>query len=158
MFCKYCGNQLPDNAKFCPKCGKLTDDSSVNFTESETTAQTSNDNFNYYEPYNSYEPEPIILDGINNNYVNNNVKSEEAGSILKFSILGMVFSILFPILGLIFTIISKSKVKRFIAKYGQTEGKATVGKHLTIPALICSIFFMVYWFIYIIAILAIMGV
>lgn len=22
MFCRYCGKQIPDNAKFCPKCGK----------------------------------------------------------------------------------------------------------------------------------------
>ena len=22
MFCKYCGKELPDNAKFCSKCGK----------------------------------------------------------------------------------------------------------------------------------------
>ena len=26
MFCKYCGNQLPEDAKFCPKCGKITEE------------------------------------------------------------------------------------------------------------------------------------
>ena len=22
MFCKYCGSEIPDDAGFCPKCGK----------------------------------------------------------------------------------------------------------------------------------------
>lgn len=29
MFCKHCGNELPDNAKFCIHCGHPCDDSSV---------------------------------------------------------------------------------------------------------------------------------
>lgn len=24
MFCKNCGNQIPDGVRFCPKCGKVT--------------------------------------------------------------------------------------------------------------------------------------
>ena len=26
MYCKHCGNQLPDNALFCPACGKSVND------------------------------------------------------------------------------------------------------------------------------------
>ena len=137
MFCKYCGNQLPDDANFCPKCGKVTDEKTTNTTDS----------------YSSYQPEPIAFEEVNQNFASIQ-KSEDAGSILKFAILGLAFSVPFSILGLIFTIIAKSKVKRFIHKYGDTEGRATVGKHLTIPGMISSIFFMIFWFIYTIAIAA----
>ena len=139
MFCKYCGNQLPDDANFCPKCGKVTD---------EKTNTTN-------ESYSSYEPEPIIFEDVKNDFVSKQ-KDEDSGSILKFAILGLAFSIPVSILGLIFTIIAKSKVRKFINKYGDTEGRATVGKHLTIPGMICSIFFMVFWFIYTIFIVAVL--
>ena len=137
MFCKYCGNQLPDDANFCPKCGKVTDEKTTNTTDS----------------YSSYQPEPIAFEEVNQNFASIQ-KSEDAGSILKFAILGLAFSVPFSLLGLIFTIIAKSKVKRFIHKYGDTEGRATVGKHLTIPGMILSIFFMIFWFIYTIAIVS----
>lgn len=29
MFCRYCGNELPQNVKFCVKCGKPTEPDSV---------------------------------------------------------------------------------------------------------------------------------
>ena len=137
MFCKYCGNQLPDDANFCPKCGKVTDEKTNNTNES----------------YSSYEPEPIAFEEVNQNFASIQ-KSEDAGSILKFSILGLAFSTVLSLLGLIFTIVAKSKVKKFIKKYGDTEGRATVGKHLTIPGMILSIFFMIFWFIYTIAIVS----
>ena len=138
MFCKYCGNQLPDDANFCPKCGKVTDEKTTNTTDS----------------YSSYQPEPIAFEEVNQNFASIQ-KSEDAGSILKFAILGLAFSVPVSILGLIFTIIAKSKVKNFIYKYGDTEGRATVGKHLTIPGMISSIFFMVFWFIYIVVMAAV---
>lgn len=36
MFCKNCGNELPDNSKFCPNCGTNViegEQTSVNNTE-----------------------------------------------------------------------------------------------------------------------------
>ncbi|MBR6737245.1 MAG: zinc ribbon domain-containing protein [Clostridia bacterium] len=29
MYCKYCGTQVPDGAKFCPSCGKALNDAPV---------------------------------------------------------------------------------------------------------------------------------
>jgi len=39
MFCKYCGNKLKDNAKFCSQCGHKTDDtqSPVDFNDPQET-------------------------------------------------------------------------------------------------------------------------
>lgn len=143
MFCKYCGNQLPEDAKFCPKCGKITEEQEFEANDAFETQENENSNF--------YESEPIILNETRNDVLDQQ-KDEDAGSILKFAILGLAFSIPVSVLGLIFTIISKSKVKGFIRKYGETSGRATVGKILTIPGMISSIFFMVFWFIYIILI------
>jgi hypothetical protein len=143
MFCKYCGNQLPEDAKFCPKCGKITEEQEFEANDAFEKQENENSNF--------YEPEPIILNETRNDVLDQQ-KDEDAGSILKFAILGLAFSIPVSVLGLIFTIISKSKVKGFIRKYGETSGRATVGKILTIPGMISSIFFMVFWFINIILI------
>ena len=135
MFCKYCGNQLPEDAKFCPKCGKIAEEQTFNTAEAQ--------------------PEPIVFDNVKNDFVSKQ-KDDDAGSILKFAILGLAFSVPVSILGLIFTIIAKSKVKNFIYKYGDTEGRATVGKHLTIPGMISSIFFIIFWFIYIVVMAAVL--
>ena len=38
MFCKYCGNQIPEEAKYCSKCGKklsITAESSINHQSSD---------------------------------------------------------------------------------------------------------------------------
>ena len=67
MMCKNCGNEIPENAKFCPKCGSPTeqkdDDKTVvnsNITENSAPADTSfqggfapqnNLNNNYNQPF-----------------------------------------------------------------------------------------------------------
>lgn len=33
MYCKYCGNQIPDNSVFCSKCGKLVVESTTIYSE-----------------------------------------------------------------------------------------------------------------------------
>ena len=33
MFCKYCGKQIPENAKFCSKCGKKIQESGIRSLE-----------------------------------------------------------------------------------------------------------------------------
>ena len=40
MYCQHCGNQLDDNASFCPNCGVATDGSNSNIPTG-ATAQTA---------------------------------------------------------------------------------------------------------------------
>lgn len=40
MFCKYCGNQLSDDAIFCPKCGKKVERESVSSAPSAAAEET----------------------------------------------------------------------------------------------------------------------
>ena len=117
MYCKYCGNPLPENSNFCTVCGKITDD--IN------------------EQINDQAPKTEIVDPDRED------KNDRGGSILKFAILGLVFSTTFWMspLGLIFAIVSRIKVNSYIDTYGETEGRATVGNHLGRVAFIVNIVF-----------------
>ena len=122
MFCKYCGNDLNEGANFCTKCGKIVSHDDIPTTSMTSHSSEAFDDVSYEVPQ---DPE----------------RSEKGGSILKFGILGLAFGCSFYIslLGLIFSIIARVKVKRYIQEYGDTEGKATVGKHLSVAGSIVSI-------------------
>ncbi len=132
MFCRHCGNELPENANFCPVCG--------NFNQETKQANETEKKSEYFE-----DPAEIKLDDIFENE-----KKELGGSILKFAILGLAFGAtgLLSLLGLIFTIISKAKVGTYKAKFGNTEGAATVGKHLGLAGMILNIFMVVFFTLY----------
>lgn len=121
MFCKHCGNSLPDGANFCSVCGRLNEDGNQN---------SSNQNYGY---------QPV--DPFANNHANDAEKNELGKSILTQGILSLAFMSTFCLsfLGIIFGAIGKGKANAYIARYGETEGKATVGKHLSTAGLISSI-------------------
>ncbi len=139
MYCKYCGNKLDNNATFCSTCGKRVAD-----------------NVEFFEEQPIESPQQKEL------------KSELGSKILGFGIAGIVltfislivflvflelvffletdealvflfFVILSPILGLIFSSISRKTATTFKDSFGETEGKATVGKNIALPALIINI-------------------
>lgn len=121
MFCKYCGNELTDDAKFCSKCGKIV----------ETAEETKDDFFqdaNDYTVERQYSP------------VEEKKKEDLGRKILVYAILGLAFASTWAlsILGVIFAGKAKKKIAEYIALYGETEGVASVGKALNIPAMIIS--------------------
>ena len=122
MFCKFCGNELPEGANFCTKCGKVVspEDIPAAGVSAPVTAEYE------YVPYE--EPKDAERDS-------------RGGSILKFAILGLAFACSFYLsfLGLVFSIIARVKVKRYVSRYNETQGRATVGKHLSVAALVASI-------------------
>lgn len=67
MFCKFCGKELPDDAKFCPECGNSVD------------AQTPNDksdSFSISDPKQEESSQPAMVVPpiiINNTNTNSNV-------------------------------------------------------------------------------------
>ena len=130
MFCKYCGNELPEDANFCPQCGKMNEPPTKN-TKAENAVQTS---FNFSAPvYQQTETDPLVKEE----------KNRLGGQILKFAILGLAFgcTLFLSWLGIIFSGIAKAKIREYEGKFGETEKQATVGKHLSIPAFIVSIVF-----------------
>ena len=130
MYCKHCGYQLPEDSNFCPNCGKITEEVKKEEEKVEVIDYTSVDHF----------PEEQ--------------RDELGGNILKFSILGMAFGFFLPVLGFIFALIARSKLKSYVNIFGETTGRASVGKGLSIPALIISIVFFFIWTLYFILIIA----
>ena len=122
MFCKYCGNDLNEGANFCTNCGKIVSHDDENTANTVSTGSVEFDDVSYEV---QQDPE----------------RDEKGGSILKFSILGLAFGCSFylSLLGLIFSIVARCKVKGYLAQYGETEGRATVGKHLSLVGIILNI-------------------
>ena len=108
MNCKYCGNEIEDNAKFCSKCGKIID------TLPDTATPESNET--------------------------DARRDSLGGEILKFSIMSLAFTWTFflSFLGIVFAAIAKRKVASYTEELGETEGRATVGKHLATAGLIAG--------------------
>lgn len=60
MFCKYCGNQLVDGTRFCPKCGKPVDPISTEQSWEDTEGmQEREEEFSQYTYENPYYSEPV---------------------------------------------------------------------------------------------------
>ena len=120
MFCKYCGNELTEEARFCPKCGKIS--------------ENKPEEIDYFYDLNAAEP--ATQEDVAN--VENPERDSRGGEILKFAILGFVFGVTgsLSILGLIFSYIAKGKLKSYLRDYGKTQGRASVGKGLSIAGII----------------------
>lgn len=133
MFCKYCGNELPDGTTFCPNCGKDDTPAVIEENKVETNCDQSLE-------YTIDIKEEIITD---------HRRDSMASDILKFAIMGLAFgsSFYLSVIGLIFSIISRVKLKKYLKIYDQTDGKATVGKHISLAGLIVCIAFTA-WILY----------
>ena len=46
-YCRFCGEQIEDNAKFCPSCGNSTDEFSEETRPTETKTETPAQNFHW---------------------------------------------------------------------------------------------------------------
>ena len=144
MFCRFCGNELPEGANFCPKCGKIN----------EVEEATVNENAG------AEIPETPVMDATESVNVFEEEKSSLAGKILTFGILGLAFAVSFwlSFMGIIFSAIAKAKVGEYVAKFGETEGRASVGKGLATGGLIAGIILTVLFFLYIIVLAAAIAV
>lgn len=130
---------MADDANFCTMCGKVNED----IEEVQIPS---------YEAAKATPTHPSVLDEYNK------AKAELSTKILTFSILGLSFALTFylAVLGLIFSIIAKKLVKEHVAKFGETSGKASVGKGINIGGLVLSIVMTVFLGLYTIAMIAVL--
>ena len=138
MFCKACGQEISDDAKFCSNCG----------TPVEDTAPASQPV--YTDPaYQGPNETPHAEDPAKNN---------EAGSILTMGILAVAFAgTILSFVGIIFGAIGLSKANKFANEYGTFTGKARTGKYLSLGGLIGGSVVTVCFFIFIFVFLVIVG-
>ena len=132
MFCKHCGSQIEDSAKFCHTCGKIV--------EREEYVASGNATPNYFEtPAPNYYNNPAPSN-FNNGY-NPPVQKESGGGILTFAILGLAFgcTLILSFLGIIFSAISRGKANNYIVRYGKLDGPGIAGNGIGKAGLIVSI-------------------
>lgn len=132
MFCKNCGAQMEDNARFCSACGH------------EHSPES---------PENVKEP-------INLDPTFEEAKRRAANQILTWGIvsIAMVNTCWLALLGFIFSFVVKSKVKTYERFFGPVSHQAKVGRDLGkagfIAGLILSILVTIYFFFIIVAAIA----
>ena len=129
MYCKNCGAQIDDNARFCSVCGheQVTD--------------------NVKEPI---ELSPAIMDAkdrLANQILTWGILSIAFATTFWLSLLGFIFSF-----------VAKSKVRMYECNFGPVSYRSKVGRDLAkagfIVGLIFTIFCAIYLFIILIAIIA----
>lgn len=121
MYCKYCGNDIDENSKFCPNCGANIEAEQVENTSSESTSYSAPD---YSQSqYANYTP----------TYTQN--PNEGQGLAIAGFVCSLVsifcFGIILGILGIVFSGIAKSK--------GYRGGLATAGIVMGIIGLVGAI-------------------
>lgn len=128
MFCRFCGSELPEKANFCIKCGKVID-------EVDAAAPPAVLEDLIGDPAMRAQEDPFKKE-----------KEERGSEILKYGIMSLAFGITgwLSFLGIIFAAIGKSKVRTYLAKFQETEGKATVGKSLNTAGLWVGIGMTIY--------------
>lgn len=150
MYCKYCGVSLPEECKFCPSCGKrLENDTATEMKAvevvtpvvagSETTVSATSA-VTVEEKIFEKGSLSVVEKPVAESRVEDEERDKAGGSILTFAILGLAFgeTLILSVLGLIFTYIARNKIKKYVEKYGETTGCASVGKGLSIAGLIVS--------------------
>ena len=126
MYCKFCGNDIADGVKFCPKCGAAVE---------ETTAPRVDEVFT-----SEFTAAPTV------NPVVEQAKNSHANKALTFGILSLVFGAL---LGLIFALLGRKNAKKFSElNHGNLQGKAKVGNILStigIPVAIITFIYNIFF-------------
>ena len=150
MFCKYCGNELPELANFCPKCGKINEDT-IKENDNAEAKNPQEEATSYANTANVVSEAPVEpVDPFKEE------KRELGNQILKFAIMGLAFGLSFYLsaLGIVFSIIARCKVNNYIKRFGHTERQATVGNSLSKAGMAVSISFTVFCTILMVVLIA----
>lgn len=135
MFCSNCGNQIVEGAKFCGVCGapaaEVTQQTNVQDQQNTQTAPVSEPVYEQTFYYERPETEdPFISEE----------KNSAAKSALVWGILSLAFGLYTGLLGIIFACVGFSKANKYKnLNNGVLDGKAKVGRGLSIGGLCAGI-------------------
>ena len=150
--CRNCGMELPDIAKFCPKCGKMVapEEPLTEGRENPPAPQTS---YPTPAPYLAPTPQPAYRETEVQPYQAAPAEPEGTPSEISVFVMGIVSIALATsgLPGLILAIITQSKARAREQAIGPLTGKAKTGLTLAKIALPLSIFFIVLWIVDVIA-------
>lgn len=110
MYCRQCGAQVDDNAKFCRYCGATIKDTNV-FNSNENSSYSNEDSYNNESVYNSNSSWNNSNNNDNYRRPNNNygyqpVYQPESTTL---SVCALVFAFLISLVGIILGIVGLSK-------------------------------------------------
>ena len=138
MYCKNCGNEFEDGAKFCTSCGASV--------EAEAPVEEA--------------PVYTIEDAVD-------PLAEERGNagrrILALGICSVAFvsTFFFSLIGWILAAVCRGKIRNYEEKFGPVSGIAKVGKGLSLGGLIggiiMTVFSTIFWLAYIIGIIVLIA-
>ncbi|MBR2612760.1 MAG: zinc-ribbon domain-containing protein [Clostridia bacterium] len=159
MLCKYCGNELADDARFCSRCGKIVDVTEplpeqplVDMPLPETPPTQVQENL----PENTPEKPEREQSGTTPITEAEEQRSGRAKTILIFAIIGCALSIVLDVAlaGVVFSLIAFILSRKYTRTYGTTGKAATIGTSLAIVGLIVgtvlsclSLYDLIVWFI-----------
>lgn len=135
MFCSNCGNQIVEGAKFCGVCGapaaEVTQQTNVQDQQNTQTAPVSEPVYEQTFYYERPETEdPFISEE----------KNSAAKSALVWGILSLALAFYTGLLGIIFACVGFSKANKYKnLNNGVLDGKAKVGRGLSIGGLCVGI-------------------
>ena len=160
MYCKYCGNKLDEQSTFCSKCGKRVSFETQNF-ESEVNVTTQQDFDPALEAQKQELGEQVLKKGVAGlvwsaiSLVNLCFMGLAAISVW-FALIYFAVEIALAIVGVVLSVQAKSLANEYEYRFGKTEGKATVGKSLSIPGKIIAIVALAFvaYFAIVVAVLA----
>lgn len=132
MFCKNCGNQLPEGAAFCATCG------------TKVEVQAAPQQPAYAVPQQPVQPVPVVAPSRPQEDPQLN---DLAKNTLIMGIIGLALSEL-GLPGLIISNIALNKAAEFEHRAGSLFGKAKVGRNLAKPGKIVGIVMTIFWAVY----------
>ena len=185
IICKNCGAELPDNAKFCTKCGYAVDfaafdqepqpaepaEAALAYDDWNAQAAQAPQPAPQYTPYpdntyqgsNQYPVNQQPYGGYQNNasydpYRENNASDEQKTSEARGAmIMAIIGAWLGTIPGIILCAIAGGKVRSWEEKYGPATGMAKAAKIIAKVGLILSIVSLVVVVLYLILIVGVLG-